>query len=154
MQIEEKAPDFKLKASDDTKVSLEDYRGKNIVLYFYPEDDTPGWISEANEFGELYNDFKEIDTVILGVSPDGIDSHKSFIKQLDIPYLLLSDTDKEVCKKYEIFKEDGIISKTGHDFERSTFIIDKEGQLIKEYRNVEVEGHAKEVYDFIKSNNK
>lgn len=150
MNFGEKAPDFKLKASNDGDVSLEDYRGKNIVLYFYPKDNTPGWINEANEFGELYEDFKEINTVILGVSPDSIDSHKKFIKKQNIPFLLLSDSEKEVGKKYGVYKEKGILSKMGLGLERSTFIIDEEGNLIKEYRKVEVKGHAEEVFDFIK----
>lgn len=150
MQIGEKAPDFKLKASDDSLVSLEDYKGKNIVLYFYPKDNTPGWTNEANEFGELYDDFKEIDTVILGVSPDSIESHKKFIKKQDIPFLLLSDDEKEVAKKYGVYKEKGVLSKIGLGLERSTFIIDKEGKLLKEYRKVDVKGHAREVFDFLK----
>lgn len=150
MQIGEKAPDFKLKASDDSFVSLEDYRGENIVLYFYPKDNTPGWSNEANEFGELYDDFKEIDTVILGVSPDSIESHKKFIKKQDIPFLLLSDSEKEVAKEYGVYKEKGMLSKIGLGLERSTFLIDKEGKLLKEYRKVEVKGHAREVYNFLK----
>ena len=152
MNIGEKAPDFKLKASNDGDVSLNDYKGKNIVLYFYPKDNTPGWINEANEFGELYEDFKEINTVILGVSPDSIDSHKKFIEKQDIPFLLLSDSEKEVGKKYGVYKEKGILSKMGLGLERSTFIIDEEGNLIKEYRKVQVKGHAQEVFDFIKEN--
>ena len=152
MQIGERVPNFTLKASNDTNVSLEDYRGKNIVLYFYPKDNTPGWVNEANEFGELYNDFKELDTEILGVSPDSIDSHKNFIEKRNIPFILLSDNYKDVGKEYGVFKERGLMSKMGLSFERSTFVIDKEGRLVKEYRKVQVKGHAQEVFDFIKSN--
>lgn len=88
--------------------------------------------------------------MILGVSPDSIDSHKKFIKKQNIPFLLLSDSEKEVGKKYGVYKEKGILSKMGLGLERSTFIIDEEGNLIKEYRKVEVKGHAEEVFDFIK----
>lgn len=151
MEIGERAPGFTLKASNDTNISLEDYKGKNIVLYFYPKDNTPGWVHEANEFGELYHEFKDLDTEILGVSPDSIDSHKNFIKKRNIPFILLSDIYKEVSKKYGVYKETGLMSKMGLGLERSTFIIDKAGRLVKEYRKVQVKGHAQDVFDFIKS---
>ena len=151
MDIGKKAPDFTLKASNDKEISLEDYRGKNVVLYFYPKDNTPGWTNEANEFGKLYEKFKELDTEILGVSPDSIDSHKKFIEKQDIPFLLVSDEDKKLGKDYKIFKEKGILAKVGLGLERSTFIIDKEGNLVKEYRDVKVKDHAEDVLSFIKN---
>lgn len=150
MNIGEKAPDFTLDASNDKKVSLSDYRGKNVVLYFYPKDNTPGWTNEAKEFGKLYDKFKEMDTVILGVSADNIDSHKNFIEKIDIPFLLLSDTDKTLGEKYGVYKSKGIMAKVGLGMERSTFIIDKEGNLVKEYRDVKVKDHAEDVLGFIK----
>lgn len=151
MKIGEKVPHLKLKASNDSEVSLEDYRGKNIVLYFYPKDNTPGWINEANEFGQLYESFKEIDTEILGVSADSIASHKDFIKKQDIPFLLLSDDEKELGSIFGAYKEKGIMAKIGLGGERATFVIDKEGALIKEYRDVKVKGHAEEVLDFLRN---
>lgn len=152
MKVGEKAPDFTLKASNNSEVSLKDYRGKNVVLYFYPRDNTPGWINEANEFGKLYNNFKKIDTEIIGVSPDSVDSHQSFVRDLTIPFILLSDKDKEVAQKYEVYKDEGILSKIGLGLERSTFVIDKEGILRQEYRKVGVKGHAEEVFEFVKEN--
>lgn len=151
MKIGEKAPDFTLEASNDSKISLDHYKGKNIVFYFYPKDNTPGWINEANEFGELYDSFKEIDTEILGVSADSIASHKKFIEKQDIPFLLLSDNKKEVGNKYGVYKEKGIMAKIGLGAERATFVIDKDGKLIKEYRDVKVKGHARDVLDFLKN---
>lgn len=151
MDIVSKAPDFKLKASNGKEVSLDDFKGKNIVLYYYIKDNTPGWTNEAKEFGELYDEFKELDTEILGVSPDSIQSHKNFIAKKDIPFLLLSDPGKELAKKYGVVKDKGLLAKVGLNIERSTFVIDKEGILTKEYRDVEVKGHAKDVLDFIKS---
>ena len=151
MKIGEKVPNLKIKASNDREVSLEDYRGKNVVLYFYPKDNTPGWINEANEFGQLYESFKEIDTEILGVSADSIASHKDFIKKQDIPFLLLSDDEKELGSIFGAYKEKGIMAKIGLGGERATFVIDKEGALIKEYRDVKVKGHAEEVLDFLKN---
>lgn len=150
MKIGERAPDFKLDASNDNTASLDDYKGKNIVLYFYPKDNTPGWINEANEFGKLYDSFKEIDTEILGVSADSIASHKKFIEKQNIPFLLLSDSEKEIGKKYGVYKEKGILAKVGLGMERSTFIIDKNGNIIKEYRDVKVKDHAEDVLNFLK----
>ena len=152
MKTGEKAPEFKLEASNDKEVALKDYRGKNLVVYFYPKDNTPGWTNEANEFGELYEEFKENNTQILGVSADSLDSHKKFIEKQDIPFLLLCDTDKVVGKKYGIYKEKGILAKIGLGAERTTFVIDNNGNLIKEFRDVKVKDHAKDVLDFVKAN--
>lgn len=149
MKIGEKAPDFNVEASNGKKVSLEDFRGKMVVLYFYPKDNTPGWTNEANEFGDLYREFKENNTEILGVSADSMDSHKKFIEKQNIPFLLLCDTDKQLGKKYGIYKEKGILAKVGLGAERATFVIDKEGILIKEYRDVKVKDHAGDVLNFI-----
>lgn len=151
MNIGEMAPDFKLDGSNGKKVSLKDYRGeKNVVLYFYPKDNTPGWITEASEFRDLQDEFEKRDTVILGVSPDNMKSHHKFIEKVDIPFILLSDTEKEVGDLYDVFKMKKLFGKSRIGLERSTFVIDKEGKLIKEYRKVKPKGHAEVVLDFIK----
>lgn len=153
MKIGEMAADFKLKASNGSEVSLEDYRGeKNIVLYFYPKDDTPGWTTEASEFRDLQDEFKKLDTVILGVSPDNMKSHDKFIEKINIPFLLLSDSEKEVGEAYGVFKMKTLFGKSAIGLERSTFLIDKEGKLVKEYRKVKAKGHAEEVLAFVKEN--
>ena len=151
MNIGEMAADFKLDASNGKEVSLSDYRGeKNVVLYFYPKDNTPGWTTEASEFRDLQDEFEKRDTIILGVSPDNMKSHHKFIEKVDIPFLLLSDSEKEVGELYGVFKMKTVFGKTGIGLERSTFVIDKEGKLIKEYRKVKPSGHAEVVLDFIK----
>lgn len=153
MKIGDKAPDFKLNGSNGNEVSLEDYKDeKNVVLYFYPKDNTSGWITEASEFRDLYDEFKKLDTVILGVSPDNMKSHEKFIEKVDIPFILLSDNKKVVGEMYEVFKMKKIFGKSALGLERSTFVIDKEGKLANEYRKVRPKGHAKEVLGFVKDN--
>ena len=153
MKIGDKAPNFSLDGSKGEKVSLEDYRGeKNVVLYFYPKDNTPGWTTEASEFRDLQGEFKKYDTVILGVSPDNMKSHEKFIDKVDIPFILLSDSEIEVGDMYDVFKMKNLFGKSAIGLERSTFIIDKEGKLVREYRKVKAKGHAKEVLEFVEKN--
>ena len=150
MNSGDKAPDFILTASNGKEVSLDDFRGKNLVIFYYIKDDTPGWTTEANEFGELYEEFKEFDTEVLGVSPDNLQSHKKFVEKRSIPFLLLSDPDKELAEDYGALKEKGLLAKVGLNIERSTFVIDKEGILAKKYNDVKVKNHARDVLRFIK----
>lgn len=147
------APNFKLAGSNGSEVSLDDYKGdKNVVLYFYPKDNTPGWTTEASEFRDLQDEFKKLDTVILGVSPDNMKSHHKFVEKIDIPFILLNDTEKEVGDMYDVFKMKKLFGKSAIGLERSTFVIDKDGKLAKEYRKVKASGHAQEVLNFIKEN--
>ena len=153
MKIGEKAVDFKLEASNGEIVSLEDYRGeKNVVLYFYPKNNTPGWNTEASEFRDLNEEFEKHHTVIIGVSPDSMDSHHKFIKKFDLPFLLISDEDKELAKTYDVYRMKNVFGKEVMGIERSTFIIDKEGRLVEEYRKVRPKGHAEKVLGFVKEN--
>lgn len=139
------AKDFTLPASTGEDITLSQYKGdKNVVFYFYPKDNTPGWITEASEFRDLIEEFDKLDTVILGISPDGMKSHHKFIEKLDINFPLLSDEDKEVSKLYGVDKLIGV--------ERATFIVDKEGNLVKEYRKVKPKGHGAIVLDYVKEN--
>lgn len=134
--------EFTLKETDGKDISLSDFKGKNVVLYFYPKDDTPGWNNEANDFKDLYDQFKEENTVILGVSKDSLESHKKFREKFGLPFLLLSDEGGKVGDKFA--EEDG------KGVGRSTFIFNKDGELVKDLRNIKVEGHAKEVLEYIK----
>lgn len=153
MEIGQMAPNFKLAGSNGSEVSLDDYKGdKNVVLYFYPKDNTPGWTTEASEFRDLQDEFKKLDTVILGVSPDNMKSHHKFVEKIDIPFILLNDTEKEVGDMYDVFKMKKLFGKSAIGLERSTFVIDKDGKLAKEYRKVKASGHAQEVLNFIKEN--
>ena len=132
-----KAPDFILPGSDEKDHKLSDYLGKKVVLYFYPRDNTPGCSREAEAFRN--------NAVILGVSRDTIASHNKFIAKYDLPFVLLSDRNEEVCKLYDVLKEKTMCGRTGIGVERSTFIINEEGIITKIYRKVKVAGHVDDV---------
>lgn len=148
----EKAPDFTLEANNGEKVSLSDFKGKNVVLYFYPKDMTPGCTTEACDFRDRHSEFNDQDTVILGVSPDPIDRHKKFIEKHDLPFLLLADEDHEVAEKYDVWQLKKNFGKEYMGIVRSTFIIDKDGELVKEWRKVRVKDHVEEALTYIKEN--
>ncbi len=145
-----KAPSFKLKDQDGNDVSLKDFIGNQIVLYFYPKDDTPGCTKEACSFRDNFPDFKDIKAVILGVSPDSPASHKKFISKYNLPFTLLSDENKEVLEKYEVWKEKNMYGKKYMGVERTTYIIDENGKIKKIFPKVKVDGHDKEVLEAIK----
>ncbi|MBU5592422.1 peroxiredoxin [Clostridium sp. MSJ-4] len=154
VKVGELAPDFELIGSDEKKHSLKEYEGKNIVLFFYPKDNTPGCTIEAGDFRDKVEAFKDLNTVILGISRDSLKSHDKFITKLSLSYVLLSDESEEVCNLYGVLKDKNMFGKKVKGIERSTFIIDKNGLLIKEYRKVKVNGHADEVEEFLKTINK
>jgi peroxiredoxin Q/BCP len=124
---------------------LDNFRGQNVVLYFYPKDNTAGCTTEATEFRNLYNEFVEKDTVILGVSRDTLKSHAKFREKYNLPFLLLSDEDEEVHKLFDVMKLKKMYGKEYMGVERSTFVFDREGELVKEFRNVKAKGHAEKV---------
>ncbi|OEF98805.1 peroxiredoxin [Vulcanibacillus modesticaldus] len=145
------APDFTLPASNGQNVSLHDFRGKYVVLYFYPKDNTPGCTTEACDFRDYYQDFSNLDAVILGVSPDPLKSHEKFISKYQLPFLLLSDEDHEVAKKYDVWVLKKMYGREYMGIERSTFIIDKEGKIMKTYRKVKVKGHVENALEYLKT---
>ncbi len=136
------APDFTLLSDEGKEVSLRDYRGKKIVLYFYPKDGTPGCTQEAREFRDLSEQFNEEDVVILGISKDNVESHRRFKEENKLPFKLLSDPEGKVLEKYGVWRKKSLYGKTFMGIERSTFIIDEEGKIKKVYRNVKPKGHA------------
>lgn len=136
------APDFILPGSDGKNHQLKDYKGKNVILYFYPRDNTPGCSREAQDFKEFFEDFSIHNTVILGISRDTLTSHDKFIAKYDLPFILLSDKEETVCNLYSVLKEKTVCGKKGIGIERSTFIINTEGMLTKIYRKVKVPGHV------------
>lgn len=140
-----KAPDFSLIGSDKKNHKLSDYIGKTIVLYFYPRDNTPGCSKEAMCFIEKTPVFEDNNAVILGISRDSLISHDKFIQKLNIPYVLLSDENEDVCKLYDVLKEKNMYGKKSIGIERSTFIINSEGIINKIYRKVKVDGHIDDV---------
>ncbi|WP_141434348.1 thioredoxin-dependent thiol peroxidase [Bacillus sp. 03113] len=146
------APEFELPASNGQEVKLSDFLGKNIVLYFYPKDMTPGCTTEACDFRDRHESFEGVNAVILGVSPDSITKHEKFIEKHGLPFLLLADVDHKVAEAYDVWKQKVNFGKQYMGIERSTFIIDKEGKLVKEYRKVKVKGHVDEALEFIKQN--
>ncbi|RDZ07758.1 thioredoxin-dependent thiol peroxidase [Priestia megaterium] len=148
--VGEKAPDFVLMSTNGEQVSLASMKGKNVVLYFYPKDMTPGCTTEACDFRDQHENFEELDAVILGVSPDPIDKHHKFIDKHSLPFLLLADEDHSVAEEYGVWKLKKNFGKEYMGIERSTFIINKEGMLVKEYRKVRVKGHVEEALSFIK----
>jgi len=143
----DRAPDFTLPSSSGKSVKLSDLRGKSVVLYFYPKDDTPGCTKEACAFRDNLPRFGEIDAVVLGVSKDSLDSHSNFIKKYGLNFTLLSDEDLKVNKLYGTWVEKENYGRKYWGTERSTFVIDKEGKIKKIFRKVKVDGHEKEVLD-------
>ncbi|MCB7070830.1 MAG: thioredoxin-dependent thiol peroxidase [Caldibacillus thermoamylovorans] len=150
--IGEKVPDFELLASNGDKVKLSDFRGKHVVLYFYPKDMTPGCTTEACDFRDYHQDFADVNAVILGVSADPLEKHQKFIEKHGLPFLLLADEDHKLSEQFGVWKEKNVFGKVGFGIERSTFIIDKDGVLVKEWRKVKVQGHVEEALQFIKNN--
>ncbi len=146
------APAFNALDQNGNPVSLADYAGnKTVVLYFYPKDDTPGCTIEANDFTSLANEFSQVDTVVMGVSKDSCESHTQFIKKFDLQLVLLADSSGEICESYGVWqeKEKNGVKKMG--MVRSTFIIDKNGQLADVHYGVSPEGHAQDVLEKVKN---
>lgn len=144
---------FEAAANGGTTVNLEDYRGKNVVIYFYPKDNTKGCTTEGNDFKDHYAAFQAANTEILGVSRDSVRSHDNFVKKYDFPFTLLSDPDEEICKLFDVIKEKSMYGKTYLGIERSTFVLDAEGRLVKEWRKVKVKGHVESVLSFVQELN-
>jgi thioredoxin-dependent peroxiredoxin len=144
------APMFELMANTGEKVALSDFKGKYVVLYFYPKDMTPGCTTEACDFRDLHDQFTELEAVILGVSPDPVEKHQKFVEKHGLPFLLLVDENHEVAEQYGVWRLKKNFGKEYMGIERSTFVIDKDGILIKEWRKVKVKGHVEDVLAFIK----
>ena len=143
--------DFVADATGDQKIRLKDLRGKNVVIYFYPKDSTPGCTTEGRDFSALHGRFKRANTVILGVSRDSIASHEKFKEKQGFPFDLLSDPDEKVCKKFDVIQEKTLYGRKFMGVVRSTFLIDADGKLRQEWRNVKVKGHAEEVLEAVKA---
>jgi peroxiredoxin Q/BCP len=143
--------DFTADATGDQKIRLKDLRGKNVVIYFYPKDSTPGCTTEGRDFSALHGKFKRANTVILGVSRDSIASHEKFKEKQGFSFDLLSDPDEELCKKFDVIQEKTLYGRKFMGVVRSTFLIDADGKLRREWRNVKVKGHAEEVLEAVKA---
>ncbi|WP_042224970.1 thioredoxin-dependent thiol peroxidase [Oceanobacillus manasiensis] len=152
VELGKEVADFTLNDQNGEEVQLSNYRGKHVVLYFYPRDMTPGCTTEACDFRDNHKSFEELDAVIIGVSPDPVDSHQKFINKHDLPFVLLADEEHKVAEQFDVWKLKKNFGKEYYGVERSTFILDKEGKLVKEYRKVRVDGHVEEALEYLKEN--
>jgi peroxiredoxin Q/BCP len=144
-------PQFSAPMTGAKEFDLSSYKGKNIVLYFYPKDNTPGCTTEGMNFRDLYPQFQAANTEIFGISRDSLRSHEGFKGKLDMPFQLISDPDETLCLMFDVMKMKNMYGKQVRGIERSTFVIDGAGTLVKEWRGVKVPGHIDEVLDFVKA---
>lgn len=149
LQVGEKAPDFVLPASNGENVSLSDYRGKNVVIYFYPKDMTAACIQQSCDLRDANVELLKHHTVVLGINADTVKSHQRFIEKKELPFLLLADLEKTVCGQYGVWQLKKLYGKEYMGIVRSTFLIDAEGRLAREWRKVKVKGHSQEVLDAV-----
>ncbi|QGQ98549.1 thioredoxin-dependent thiol peroxidase [Paenibacillus psychroresistens] len=145
LEIGKKAPNFKLAATNGEIVKLSDFKGKNVILYFYPKDLTTACINQACDFRDKITEFTDNNTVILGVSMDPVKQHHRFIDKYNLPFMLLADEDHAVCELYEVWLLKKLYGVEYMGIVRSTFLIDKKGILVKEWRNIRVKGHVEAV---------
>lgn len=147
LEVGKKAPSFTLLDQNGKKHSLKDYLGKKVVLYFYPKDNTSGCTKEACSYKELYPDFMEKGAVVIGISKDSVKSHKNFEDKYELPFILLSDEDTTVIQKYDVWKEKSMYGRKYMGIERSTYLIDEKGKIIKAYQKVKPAENAKDVLE-------
>lgn len=141
--------DFSLPATGNQTFTLSAARGKHLVIYFYPKDNTPGCTTEAQQFRDLYAQFKKTNCEVVGVSRDSIKSHENFKAKFALPFALLSDADETACNLFGVMKQKNMYDKQVRGIERSTFVFDKAGTLRREWRGLKADGHAQEVLDFV-----
>jgi thioredoxin-dependent peroxiredoxin len=143
-------PDIDVQTTNGGRVRLSDLKGKNVVLYFYPKDDTPGCTIEGCDIRDRYAQFQQSDTVVYGVSRDGVDSHEKFKAKFGFPFELISDPDEKLCRSFGVIQKKSLYGKEYMGVDRSTFVYGKDGRLRKEFRSVKVEGHADELLNVLK----
>jgi len=149
--LNQPVPDFQLPATSSKTFQLSEYAGKNVVIYFYPKDSTPGCTTQGIQFRDAYAQFQALNTEIFGISRDSLKSHENFKAKFTFPFELLSDTEELACSLFNVIKMKNMYGKQVRGIERSTFVIDANGKLVKEWRGVKVDGHAAEVLSFIQA---
>ena len=147
--VSQTVPEFSAPMTGNQLFTLSNYRGKNLVLYFYPKDNTPGCTTESMHFRDLYPQFQAANTEIIGISRDSLSSHEQFRQKLGLPFELISDADEQLCQLFNVIKMKNMYGKQVRGIERSTFILDASHTLIKEWRAVKVADHAQLVLEFI-----
>ena len=147
-----KAPIFKGECTSNKTADLSTLKGKKVVLYFYPKDSTPGCTTEGQDFRDLYKKFTKANTIIFGISRDSLPSHEKFKENQSFPFELISDQNEKICNQYDVIKEKNMYGRKYMGIDRSTFLINENGKLIKEWRKVKVKGHVEEVLKEVKSN--
>ena len=143
--------DFEAPATGDQTIRLSDLKGRNVVVYFYPKDNTPGCTTEGQDFRDRHDQFEALDTVIFGVSRDGLKAHDNFRAKQAFPFHLISDKDEALCQQFDVIKLKKLYGKEYMGIDRSTFLIDKDGVLRREWRGVKVPGHVDEVLEAVRS---
>lgn len=149
IKIGNSIPALTVATTQNEALKLRSLKGKNLVLYFYPKDSTPGCTTEGQNFRDAYADFEAADTEILGVSRESIRSHQNFINKQEFPFDLISDPDETLCNAMDVIKEKNMYGRTYMGIERSTFIFDKKGKLVHEMRKIKVKGHVDEVLNLV-----
>lgn len=151
MKPGDKLPKLTLPATGGKDIALTGYKGKALVVYFYPKDNTPGCTQEGTDFRDLYKDFRKAGAEIVGISRDSVRSHENFAAKYKFPFPLLSDGDETACKAFDTIREKSLYGRKYLGVDRSTFLFDKAGTLVREWRGVKVKGHAAEVLDAVKA---
>jgi peroxiredoxin Q/BCP len=149
--VDKIVPDFSAEMTGGKTFTLSDYKGKTVIIYFYPKDNTPGCTAESMQFRDLYDQFEQANTVIFGISRDSIRSHEGFKSKLGLPFELISDPDEVLCNMFNVMKMKNMYGKQVRGIERSTFVVDGNGKLVKEWRGVKVPGHVDELLEYVKA---
>ncbi|MDU0204916.1 MULTISPECIES: thioredoxin-dependent thiol peroxidase [Paenibacillus] len=145
------APDFTLPASSGSSVSLHDYKGKKVVIYFYPQDNTPTCTQQSCDFRDYNGKFAELGVEVIGISPDELNAHHKFIAKYELPFLLLSDSDHQVAEKYGVWALKKLYGREYMGIVRSTFLIDEEGYIVKEWSKVRIKNHVQSVLEAVEA---
>ena len=147
IKVDTPLPDFTAHATSNTTFTLSELAGKKVVIYFYPKDHTPGCTTEGQNFRDMHEDFLAADTLVFGVSRDSLRTHENFRAKQDFPFELISDADETLCRQFDVIRQKQLYGKQYEGIERSTFLIDREGVLRREWRKVKVAGHVAEVLE-------